>query len=202
MSRCHHLLNVAAGVANLVLLGHLIRTSGPVWPALLSGTAVASILLALALSSRQSRSPAGSASPPERIPVPTPAAVAVATVPEEVAGEPLENKPWIHLIEECVALHEELERLRPSLDADSAEFADHCCCRVQEILERSGVRILADDATFDPSHHQVESTGASPLEGTPIEATLSPGFAVGRRVLRRARVTLAPSLLPVQEPSS
>lgn len=202
MSRCHHLLNLAAVAANLVLLGHLILTSGCVWPALLSGTAAASILLALALSSRQSGSQALSAAPPERISVPTPAAVAVAAVPEEVAGEPLENKPWINLIEECVALHEELERLGPSLDAASAEFTDHCCCRLLEILERSGVRILADDATFDPSRHHAESTGTSPLEGTPIEATLSPGFAVGRRVLRRARVKLAPSLLPVQEPSS
>ncbi len=189
-------------MANLVLLGHLILTSGPVWPALLAGTAAASILLALALSSRQSGSQPLSAAPPERLSVLTPAAVAVATVAEAVAGEPLENKPWISLIEECVALHEELERLRPSLDVATAEFADHCCCRVQEILERSGVRILADDATFDPSRHHAEATGASPLGGTPIEATLSPGFAVGRRILRRARVRLAPSLLSTQEPLS
>lgn len=113
--------------------------------------------------------------------------------------DPLENKPWLNLIEECVDLYDELDRLRPSLDAASAEFADHCRCRLLEILERCGVSILAEDTAFDRSRHQAESTNESPHEGAPIEATLSPGFAVGRRVFRRARVKLAEAILPTQE---
>ena len=112
------------------------------------------------------------------------------------------NKPWLSLFEECVDFYGELERLQPSLDASAQEMVDHCRCRLLEILERSGVTILAEDTAFDRGRHQAESTCESPHEATPIETTLSPGFAVGRRVFRRARVKVAASILPTQEPLS
>jgi molecular chaperone GrpE (heat shock protein) len=115
--------------------------------------------------------------------------------------DPLDNKPWLSLIEECVDLYDELERLQPSLEIAAQELVDHCRCRLLEILQRSGVSILAEDAAFDRSRHQAEALQESACEGTPIAAMLSPGFAVGRRVFRRARVKLAPSIVPTEEPS-
>jgi len=101
----------------------------------------------------------------------------------------LDNKPWINLVDEYVSLFDEIYRLTPDLDAPSQEFAGHVNCRIQEILERSGVQIITGETTFDRTRHQAE-VPVNGAEAT-VTATISPGFAVGRRVLRRARVTLA-----------
>jgi hypothetical protein len=69
---------------------------------------------------------------------------------ENVSDDTLQNKPWLNLVEECVDLYDELYRLQSSLDTSAQELADHCRCRLLEILERSGVSILADNTTFDP----------------------------------------------------
>jgi len=123
------------------------------------------------------------------------------TLPSTPDADPLANKPWLNVVEDCVDLYDELERLQPSLDVAAQEVADHCCGRLLEILERSGVTILAENTTFDPKRHSAEPVRESPSEGAAIEATLSPGFAVGRRVFRRARVKLAASILPPPESS-
>jgi molecular chaperone GrpE (heat shock protein) len=105
--------------------------------------------------------------------------------------DPLNNKPLMSLVEECVNLIDELDRLRPSLEPTSQDFADHLGCRIQELLERSAVTIIAGDLTFDRHRHQTESIAGTSTDGARIEETQSPGFALGRRVFRRARVKLA-----------
>jgi molecular chaperone GrpE (heat shock protein) len=105
---------------------------------------------------------------------------------EERAG--LENKPWVNLVEENVNLFEECDRLLTSLDASSREFAQHVNCRLGELLHRAGVTIIAGDATFDRVRHQSDPADSIPTNGMPVAETQSPGFAVGRRVFRRARV--------------
>jgi molecular chaperone GrpE (heat shock protein) len=97
----------------------------------------------------------------------------------------------VNLVEECVALYEEVDRIRRGLNASCQELADHLRCRLEETLERSGVTRIAGDPDFDRHRHQPPATGAPPRPGAPVAETLSPGFAVGRRVFRRAVVRLA-----------
>ncbi|MHB1424410.1 MAG: hypothetical protein ACYC3I_14660 [Gemmataceae bacterium] len=227
MLRGVQLLSFLAVAANLVLLADLVRHAAPVWRTAMVAGAAACVLVALALSIKRPStasshplpsllliSPAASNStvdgeaPVEKVSgdplqnADSTLELSHTRIPASTVGDdPLQNKPWLNLVEECVDLYDELDRLQPSLDASAQELADHCRCRLLEILERSGVSILAENATFDRGRHQAESARESPPEGTPIEATLSPGFAVGRRVFRRARVKLAESLLPTQEPS-
>lgn len=203
MLRWVQLLSFLALVANLALLADLVWYAEPVWRAAVVAAAAACLVVALSLSTKRPSTANSLPSPP--LPLIPPAGsnptVSSEALTKKVSDDPLQNKPWLNLVEECVDLYDELDRLQPSLDASAQELTDHCHCRLLEILERSGVSILAENATFDRNHHQAEPARESPHEGTPIEATLSPGFAVGRRVFRRARVKLAESILPTQEPS-
>jgi hypothetical protein len=113
--------------------------------------------------------------------------------PAETVGESedlLENKRWLGLVEECVTLFDELDRHGASFDPQRREVAAHVCYRLQEILERSGVTLISGDPTFDRNRHRPEPAAAGIAAGAVIAETLSPGFSVGRRVLRRARVRL------------
>ncbi|HYH84899.1 MAG TPA: hypothetical protein VEX60_05405 [Pyrinomonadaceae bacterium] len=103
----------------------------------------------------------------------------------------LHNAPWLKLIEECVHLLDEVDRYMPDFEPAKQELAEHVIYRVREILERSGVGVIADETSFDRNRHQPENPRAGLTNGAPVAETLSPGFAVGRRVLRRARVRLA-----------
>lgn len=102
--------------------------------------------------------------------------------------DPLDNKPWLGLVEECTELFGELDRHRADFDPLRQEVVDHVSYRLQEVLERNGVEGICGDARFDHNRHQPDRSGAA--TGAAIAETLSPGFAVGRRVLRRARVRL------------
>jgi hypothetical protein len=111
----------------------------------------------------------------------------------DTIGEPedlLENKRWLGLVEECVTLFDELDRHSASFDPPRREVAEHVCYRLQEILERSGVTLISGDSTFDRNRHRAEPAAAGTAPGARIAETLSSGFSVGRRVLRRARVRL------------
>ena len=112
-----------------------------------------------------------------------------AHVPESPRS--VENKPWLKLVEECVELYDQLDRNRGRFDRAGQELTDHVTYRLQEILDRCGVELIAGETTFDYTRHQPEQTTASVAAGAPITETLSPGFSLGRRVLRRARVRLA-----------
>jgi hypothetical protein len=102
-------------------------------------------------------------------------------------ADPLNNSPWAKPLEECVAFSDELGRIRPCLDETGQDFAEDLSCRLQAMLERTGLAIISGGSTFDRYRHQP----APPLEtiagGATIHETLSPGFTVGRRVFRGAR---------------
>jgi hypothetical protein len=103
-------------------------------------------------------------------------------------GSPSEDGRWTKLVEECVEVVDELDEHMDSFDAPRREVAGHVVLRLEEILGRSGVEIISNDATFDRVRHKPYSTHAATDNGAAIHETLSPGFAVGPRVLRRARV--------------
>jgi hypothetical protein len=102
----------------------------------------------------------------------------------------LDHKQWMELVEEIVSLLEELARHRNNLDPLARELADHVNLRLEEILERSGVEVIANEASFERSKHQAEKRTTHARPGDPILETIRPGLAVGRRVLRRAVVRL------------
>jgi hypothetical protein len=104
-------------------------------------------------------------------------------------GDPLDNLPWLKLIEENVALFDELDSHRADFDAPRQELADHVICRLQEILERCGVEPISGEGDFDRSRHQNEGA-VRVFPGAMIAETLSPGFRIGKRILRRARVRI------------
>jgi hypothetical protein len=107
-----------------------------------------------------------------------------------ISNDPLDNKPWIKLAEECVELFDELDRQIKFFDPGRREIADHVCCRLQELLQRSGVELIAETAIFERTLHQPEIPTAGITNGADTAIILSPGFRVGRRILRRAHVEL------------
>ena len=142
--------------------------------------------LALLFGSRSDRSEAGSG---------TPSRVGTSNLerasPSEVSlGNPLENGRWIKLVEECVEVVDELDEHVDSFDAPRREVAGHVIMRLEEILGRCGVQIISNDAIFDRTRHKPDTEHGAIDNGVAVHETLSPGFAVGPRVLRRARVRL------------
>ncbi len=109
---------------------------------------------------------------------------------DDASGLTLADR-WLKLADECAFLYDELDELQPHLDAGGRQLADHVCLRLREILERRGVQVIAGDTTFDHNRHQPSGPLEHAITGAPVADTTSPGFAVGRRVLRRARVRLA-----------
>jgi hypothetical protein len=120
---------------------------------------------------------------------PSPAVTQPLTTPETGSG----GKPWIDLVEEIVLLFDELAQSVDTMEPQGRAIAMHVCDRLREVLERSGVEVIANDSTFDLVRHRPESAVATVPTGSPIQETLSPGFAVGRRVLRRATVRISPT---------
>ena len=189
------LLAVVANVCTIVFLV-VAAPVGAIWPiraSFVAGAATLSII-AIPFTSSVIR-PADPAPIPHSL-APERSELRVAEAIQPIVGQvplddPLTNKPLMSLVEDCVSLFDELDRLRPSLELAAQDFADHMGCRIQEVLERSGVTIIAEDLTFDRRRHQSEPTAETPMDGATIGETQSPGFAVGRRVFRRARVKLA-----------
>jgi hypothetical protein len=112
------------------------------------------------------------------------------------SGAGREEKPqyderWLHLAEECADLFDELDRLAPNVDAPRQEMIRHVKHRLQEILTRSGVELIDQDTAYDRSRHKLEPLDADIPSGTPLVEIVSPGFVVGRRVLRPAHVRVA-----------
>ena len=101
-----------------------------------------------------------------------------------------EEGPWMKLVEECVEVVDELDEHMGSFDAPRREVAGHVVLRLEEILRRSGVEVISDDAIFDRARHKPDADHAATEDGAAVSKTMSPGFVVGPRVLRRARVRL------------
>jgi hypothetical protein len=102
----------------------------------------------------------------------------------------LEDERWMKLVEECVEMVDELDEHMESFDVPRREVARHVMLRLEEILGRSGVEIISNDATFDRTRHKPDADHSALDNGATVRETLSAGFAVGPRVLRRARVRL------------
>ena len=111
--------------------------------------------------------------------------------PTAYGTDPLDNRSLVALIEDCVQLYDEIDTLVGKLKPAQQGIAGHVLLRLQEVMVRSGVGLIEGDTVFHYERHQVAPTGTLPANVTPITATLSPGFSLGRRVLRRARVSLA-----------
>ncbi len=61
---------------------------------------------------------------------------------------------------------------------------------LEEILGWSGVEIISNDAIFDRARHKLDADHVATENGAAFRETLSSGFAVRPRVLRRTRVRL------------
>ena len=109
---------------------------------------------------------------------------------EDPLGNPLEDGRWMKLVEECVEVIDELDEHLDTFDAPRREVAEHVILRLEEILGRSGVQIISNDKVFDRTRHKPDMDHGVLDNGATVSETLSPGFAVGPRVLRRARVRL------------
>jgi hypothetical protein len=114
--------------------------------------------------------------------------------PQPIPSKPVDqsnDEHWLKLVEECVLLYNDLDQRLARFDPDRKELAEHILLQLEEILERSGVELITEDTIFERRRHQAVQPASEAIPGTPIVETLSPGFAVGRHVLRRARVRLA-----------
>jgi hypothetical protein len=121
----------------------------------------------------------------------TDAGTANLSIPVEDAAGSSRSHDWLSLVEECVELLDELERHKEDFDPPRIELIEHVTMRLTELLERSGVEIISDETNFDRLRHQPDGrAGARAKPGDALSETLSPGFAIGRRVLRRAKVRL------------
>ena len=105
-------------------------------------------------------------------------------------ASPVQDGHWMKLVEECVEVVDELDEHMGSFDAPRRELAGHVLLRLEEILRRSGVGIISNDKVFDRARHKPDTEHAATDNGAAVRETLSPGFVVGPRVLRRARVQL------------
>ncbi len=112
-----------------------------------------------------------------------------ATPPPQVGPPPAADDDWTRLVEDCVELVEELDRAQGSFEPARRELVDHVLMRLGEILTQPGVEVIRGEQTFLRDRHQADRRARA---GDAIAETLSPGFAIGRRVLRRARVRLEP----------
>jgi molecular chaperone GrpE (heat shock protein) len=105
----------------------------------------------------------------------------------QTAPDPLDNKLWLKLVEECVELFDELDREEAHFAPQQREVARHVCLRLQEMLQRSNVHLIDQPAPFDRKLHQLDTAASALTQPSDIEI-MSPGFRVDRRILRRARV--------------
>jgi hypothetical protein len=124
-------------------------------------------------------------------PVSLPVNDELVTVPVIEASASLDDRRWLGVVAECVRLFDELERNRADFDAPRRELAEHVTARLRELLERAGVETIAGDKLLDETRHQLERGLTRRHIGAPIAEVVSPGFAVGPYVLRRARVRVA-----------
>lgn len=184
------LLALLASGATLLLL-HL--DTDVVWLIITAAIAVATAAACVILSALRFTTPALAVSPPVQYASPSPAPLASIppTPSNDASSNPLDNRQWMSLVEECVELFDEFERHKASFDDSSRELGEHINSRLQEILERAGVETITSDSNFDPRRHKAKSTISVEATGDALIAeTLSPGFAIGPRVLRRAHVRL------------
>ena len=110
--------------------------------------------------------------------------------PPERANDPFSNKAWFALAEDCVAIFDELDRLALRFDPERSALCSHICKRLLGAVERSGVEVIGEAAAYD-SRIQLESNERPRESQLHFVKIVSPGFRIGRKVLRRARAEFA-----------
>jgi len=106
------------------------------------------------------------------------------------------NQPWVKLVEDCTDLYSEIIDRLECYDESQLELAHHILNRLVEILERNRVEIVARDEVFDQMRHIPAEKSWQVLPGARILETVSPGFIIGPRVLRKAVVKVDMSARP------
>jgi molecular chaperone GrpE (heat shock protein) len=102
---------------------------------------------------------------------------------------PEDPSPKISKIaESCVRLFDELDKNMGDFDQGKRELAEHIMARIEVILESAGVEAINGETEFDRTRHEPDKAVS---DGAEIAETITPGFSLGRRVLRRARVRIA-----------
>lgn len=92
--------------------------------------------------------------------------------------------PDSKLVRECVDLFDEMVEIADG-GGPAGEIADHVCSQLTELLQRCGVTILGEEPLYDLTKHQfIGSKPKAPDSFTVVR----PGFALGAKVLRRAKV--------------
>lgn len=91
------------------------------------------------------------------------------------------------LAADCADLLNEYNAMLPRMNDAVRPFAENVVDRLQEMLERNGLDAIDGETNFDIVRHKAEPAKNVP-QGTPILETLTPGLALGAKVLRRAKV--------------
>ncbi len=117
-------------------------------------------------------------------------ALSMPTSPEATSQTSSDGQ-WLKVVGESVGMFGELADRRGEFSSRERDLAEHVMHRIEESLERSGVEVIRHDGgAFDRLRHQPER-GVNADPGFAISQTVTPGFAVGPRVFRRAEVKLA-----------
>lgn len=123
----------------------------------------------------------------ERCETPT---VEEAPIPEKTVSI-LDNKPYVKVIEDLFQLSSEMERIGgKSSDDGIKSIAEHVFMRLEEIFERNGLSSIDGEKNFDVRRHKPEPVSVV-ADGSEIAETLSPGWSLDERVMRRAKVRIA-----------
>ena len=71
----------------------------------------------------------------------SPLAQAGQPTPPQPSTDPLDNGPWLKLVENCVDLFDELNSHLDHFDPSGREVAEHTCLRLQDVLESIADRL-------------------------------------------------------------
>lgn len=91
------------------------------------------------------------------------------------------------VVRDCADLLNQLEETADKLDEGARPLAEHVRVTLQEIIERAGGTRLENEPAFDVARHQAVPVSRV-KQGTPILATIEPGYLYDGRIIKRARV--------------
>jgi hypothetical protein len=126
--------------------------------------------------------------PPPPLPGPVERRAPVAPEPRQAAPGSVNGT---RLAQDLASLFDDLDLQLESMEHVQRSKVRMVLGRLAETLERAGVGRIDGDSTFDLLRHQPDANGELGNPGDRIARTLSPGFVLDGRVIRRARVELA-----------
>lgn len=111
--------------------------------------------------------------------------------PESVTAKPQASSDaaFFDVIKDCADLLIQLEDMEGRLDEKAKPLAEHVKINLQEIIERAGANRIDGEVRFDVARHQPVPAKVV-AKGSTIKATLGPGYEVGGKIVKRARVVL------------